>query len=213
MRYLPHTPEEITSMLATAGVASLDALYSSIPPEARLGRPLADFMIGEDLRSVAASVTPWIALSALLSGATAYYLSQSFVLGRRTDRLLLTLCIPAGSNVILNLILVPMMGVHGAAIATTTSFAIGLLASIGMGRKIVAMPIPWDTLTRCGVASAAMAAAVLLLPALGGVAELILKAGVGAVVYAVVVMVLNATGVRDLATRLIGARLSRRATA
>ena len=41
MRYLPHTPEEITSMLATAGVATLDALYSSIPPEARLGRPLA----------------------------------------------------------------------------------------------------------------------------------------------------------------------------
>src|SRR6478609_1533332 len=41
MRYLPHTPEEITSMLATAGVPSLDALYSSIPPEARLGRPLA----------------------------------------------------------------------------------------------------------------------------------------------------------------------------
>ncbi|MEO5727149.1 MAG: aminomethyl-transferring glycine dehydrogenase subunit GcvPA, partial [Byssovorax sp.] len=41
MRYLPHTPEEITSMLATAGVSSLDALYSSIPPEARLGRPLA----------------------------------------------------------------------------------------------------------------------------------------------------------------------------
>ncbi len=41
MRYLPHTPEEITSMLATAGVSSLDALYSSIPPEARLARPLA----------------------------------------------------------------------------------------------------------------------------------------------------------------------------
>ena len=180
---------------------------------ALVARPLADFMIGEDLRSVAASVTPWIALSAFLSGSTAYYLSQSFVLGRRTDRLLLTLCIPAGANVILNLILVPMMGVMGAAIATTTSFAIGLLASIGMGRSIVQMPIPWDTLVRCGIASAAMAAAVLPLPALGGVAELILKAGVGAVVYAVVVMVLNAAGVRDLAARLIGARLSRRATA
>ncbi|WP_309629209.1 polysaccharide biosynthesis C-terminal domain-containing protein [Brevundimonas sp.] len=180
---------------------------------ALVARPLADFMIGEDLRSVAASVTPWIALSALLSGATAYYLSQSFVLGRRTDRLLLTLCIPAGANVILNLILVPIMGVHGAAIATATSFGIGVLASIGMGRNIVQMPIPWDTLARCGVASAAMAAAVLPLPALGGVAELILKAGVGAVVYGVVAMVLNAAGVRDLASRLIGARLSRRATA
>jgi glycine dehydrogenase subunit 1 len=40
MRYLPHTPEEITAMLAAAGVPSLDALYSSIPAEARLSRPL-----------------------------------------------------------------------------------------------------------------------------------------------------------------------------
>lgn len=41
MRYLPHTLEEITSMLETVGLSSLGALYDSIPEEARLGRPLA----------------------------------------------------------------------------------------------------------------------------------------------------------------------------
>ena len=40
MRYLPHTNEEIAAMLAAVGLPSLDALYSSIPAEARLGRPL-----------------------------------------------------------------------------------------------------------------------------------------------------------------------------
>jgi glycine dehydrogenase subunit 1 len=40
MRYLPHTPDEIAAMLAAAGVPSLEALYSSIPAEARLARPL-----------------------------------------------------------------------------------------------------------------------------------------------------------------------------
>jgi glycine dehydrogenase subunit 1 len=40
MRYLPHTPEEIASMLEAVGLSSLDALYDSIPAEARLGRPL-----------------------------------------------------------------------------------------------------------------------------------------------------------------------------
>ena len=40
MRYLPHTNEEITAMLAAVGLPSLDDLYSSIPVEARLGRPL-----------------------------------------------------------------------------------------------------------------------------------------------------------------------------
>jgi hypothetical protein len=58
-----------------------------------------------------------------------------------------------------------------------------------------------------------MTAAVLPLPALGGVPELILKAGVGAVVYAAVALALNAAGVRDIAARLIETRLGRRAPA
>src|SRR4051812_26883811 len=41
MRYLPHTPEEIASMLEVVGLPSLDALFDSIPREARLDRPLA----------------------------------------------------------------------------------------------------------------------------------------------------------------------------
>lgn len=41
MRYLPHTEDEIRSMLATVGVPSLSALFDTIPDERRLGRPLA----------------------------------------------------------------------------------------------------------------------------------------------------------------------------
>lgn len=47
MRYLPHTNEEIAAMLAAVGLPSLDALYSSIPAEARLDRPL-DLPAGVD---------------------------------------------------------------------------------------------------------------------------------------------------------------------
>lgn len=41
MRYLPHTEQEIRSMLETIGVGSLDALFSDVPEAYRLGRPLA----------------------------------------------------------------------------------------------------------------------------------------------------------------------------
>jgi glycine dehydrogenase subunit 1 len=41
LRYLPHTPSEIESMLAAIGVPSIDALFEVIPEGARLGRPLA----------------------------------------------------------------------------------------------------------------------------------------------------------------------------
>ncbi|MGO8992278.1 MAG: aminomethyl-transferring glycine dehydrogenase subunit GcvPA [Polyangiaceae bacterium] len=41
MRYLPHTPGEIQSMLAAIGVPSIDTLFDVIPADVRLGRPLA----------------------------------------------------------------------------------------------------------------------------------------------------------------------------
>jgi glycine dehydrogenase subunit 1 len=40
MRYLPHTPEEIASMLETVGLSSLDALHDPIPQRARFTKPL-----------------------------------------------------------------------------------------------------------------------------------------------------------------------------
>jgi hypothetical protein len=58
-----------------------------------------------------------------------------------------------------------------------------------------------------------MAAAVLALPAAGGFVEVMLKASVGAGVYAAAVLVLNAAGVRDLARRLLERRTGSRMTA
>lgn len=40
MRFLPHTAEDRAEMLSSIGVDSVDALYSSVPAEARLNAPL-----------------------------------------------------------------------------------------------------------------------------------------------------------------------------
>ena len=180
---------------------------------ALVARPLSEVLIGQELRTAAASVTPWIALSALLFGLTAYYFGQAFTLGKKTRRLLIAMAIPAGLNVILNLILVPRFGRMGAAWATAASFGIGMVATWLIGRRVVALPIPWESLARCGVATGLMALAVSRLPAIGGFGELVLDAGVGGLVYVVAALVLNAAGVRDLARRLLMQRRLRSATA
>lgn len=41
MSYIPNTPDDQQAMLAAIGAGSLDELFASIPPELRLGRPLA----------------------------------------------------------------------------------------------------------------------------------------------------------------------------
>ena len=159
------------------------------------------------------SVTPWIALSALLYGLTAYYFGQAFTLGKKTKHLLVAMAIPAGMNVVLNLVLVPRFGLMGAAWATAASFGLGLLATQVIGRRVMALPIPWESLIRCGVATGAMALVVARLPAIGGFAELMLDASVGGAVYAAAALTLNAAGVRDVAQRLLEQARERRATA
>lgn len=180
---------------------------------ALVARPLAEVLIGEELRVAAASITPWIALSALLFGLTAYYFGQAFTLGRRTKRLLAAMAIPAVANVVLNLILVPRFGLMGAAWATAASFGLGLAATLVMGRRVLALPVAWDSLVRCGVATGVMAAAVSVLPPIGGFAELALDASTGAIVYAAVALILNAAGVRDVAVRLLQRLRAARAAA
>ncbi|HST92086.1 MAG TPA: lipopolysaccharide biosynthesis protein [Brevundimonas sp.] len=180
---------------------------------ALVARPLAQVLIGEDLRAAAASVTPWIALSALLFGLTAYYFGQAFTLGKKTKRLLAAMAIPAGLNVVLNLILVPRFGLMGAAWATAASFAAGMIATMLIGRRVMALPVPWESLIRCSVATAAMALVVSRLPAIGGFPELMLDASVGGLVYAAAALTINAAGVRDVAVRLLAQIRARRAAA
>ncbi|MBW6521864.1 MAG: aminomethyl-transferring glycine dehydrogenase subunit GcvPA, partial [Desulfoarculaceae bacterium] len=63
MRYLPHTDADIKQMLATIGVAATEALFSGIPADCRLTRPidlspgLAETDILKELRLLAAKNT------------------------------------------------------------------------------------------------------------------------------------------------------------
>jgi O-antigen/teichoic acid export membrane protein len=163
---------------------------------ALVANPLAQVMVGEALHVGAAHVTPWIAASGWLSGVTTYYLLQAFTLGRRTPMLIASMSVPAGANLVLNLVLIPKFGLDGALWATTISYAVGAVAAWALGRKAQPLPIPWDTLLKAGGACVLMALAILALPSPGGVVELILKAGVGAIIYGAVVLGLNVDGLR-----------------
>lgn len=168
---------------------------------ALVARPLADVMVGEGLREGAAMVTPWIAASGLFAGLTIYYFNQAFTLARRTQLLFASMAIPAVANVALCLILIPRFGLPGAMWATTASYGLGLVSSAWLGRLALSMPSPWLDLGKIVVACVAMAAAVVALPAWGGIAELATKACVGLFIYALAAMLLDIAGLRDFVLR------------
>ncbi len=173
---------------------------------ALVARPLADLMIGEGLRAGASHVTPWIAASGWLSGVTTYYLLQAFTLARRTPLLIVSMSAPALANVILNLALIPRLGLDGALWATTLSYGLGAVAAWALGRRACALPIPWDVLAKAGSACVAMAVIVQALPSPGGVPELALKAGAGAAVYGAIVLGLDVGGLRAKLSSLLRRR-------
>ena len=168
-------------------------------------RPLAEVMVGPALQAGAAHVTPWIAASAFFSGMTTYYFHTAFTLARRSRRLLAAMAVPAVANLALNLYLIPRFGLDGALWSTLASYILGAAASFALGRDALALPIPWGAMGRAAPATAIMAATVAALPSTGGLAELALKATVGAVVYATVAFCLDLCGARTYAHRFVRA--------
>jgi O-antigen/teichoic acid export membrane protein len=170
---------------------------------ALVARPLGDLMIGPELRAGAVSVTPWVCMGALASGFTTYYLHQAFTLGRRTHLLTIAMSAPAIANLCLNLVLIPRFGSHGAAWATAASFSFGALVSWTLGRRSIHLPIPLDVIRNTALSVVTMTAAIWWLPTWGGLAELALKALVGALAYACVTLALDTAGTRTELSRVL----------
>jgi len=178
---------------------------------ALVAQPLAQIMVGEHLRDGAAQVTPWIAASGVFGGLTTYYFAQAFTLARRTGLLLAAMATPALANIGLNLLLIPRLGLTGALVATLASYGLGLIAAILLGRRAIALPLPWRAGAHAVLGSAAVALAVINLPAWGGLPELALKAGCGVLVYGLVAWLLDAGSVRSRGGAAISALRARAA--
>jgi O-antigen/teichoic acid export membrane protein len=158
---------------------------------AMVARPLADVVMGEGVREGAARIMPWIAVSGLLAGITAYHFNRAFTLSQRSGLLLASMAVPALANLALNLVLIPRFGLQGAVWATVASFGLGAAVAYALGRRVMPMPLPVEAFVRCAVAAAAMAAALALLPRWGGLAELALKVPLGAATYAVALLLME----------------------
>ena len=171
---------------------------------------LGGLMIGDGLRDKALLVTPLISIGALFSGLNTYYFLQAFTLARKTRLLVVAMAVPAVANIALNIILIPAMGLIGAAWASAASFALGLLASWLLGLGALRLPVPlWDLL-RVAAATAAMIVTLMLLPSWGGLAEVVLKSVTGAFVYGALAWILNLNGIRAVADTAL-ARVRRKA--
>jgi len=174
---------------------------------------LGSLLIGEDLRAQALGVTPLITLGALLSGLNTYYFLQAFTLARKTRLLVVAMAIPAISNIVLNVTLIPVMGLTGAALAALVSFGLGLGGSWLLGLKTLRLPVPFLELGKIAFSVAVMMTLLAAMPNWGGLPELLLKSLLGALTYAALAWLLDLNGVRAPASRILGRLRARMAGA
>jgi O-antigen/teichoic acid export membrane protein len=159
--------------------------------------PLTTVILGDGVRAGAATVLPWIALSGLMNGMMTYYFHEAFTLKRRTGVMAMIMAGAAAANLGLNLVLIPIFGLPGAAAATVIAYLGALLVCAFVGRRVFALPLPWTDWIKAATATVIMAAAVFAIPVTGPAwLTLILQAVTGAIVYALSALFMNIAGCR-----------------
>lgn len=174
-----------------------------------VSQPLTALMVGEDLRAAAATAVPWLAFAALMTGFSLYYWSEAFQLTRRTGVRALLMLAPGAVQLGLTAWLARDHGAMGAGIAAAVGASVGaILLALG-GRRLLALPIPMDSLARILAAVALMAIAVTLLPTPATALGLIQSVLIGAFAYLAGAIAFDVLGARSFALNL-AQRLARR---
>lgn len=165
---------------------------------ALVATPLATVMVGADFRDGAATILPWIAVAGLMNGLMTYYFHEAFILRRKTRWMAGIMAAAALFNLALNIVLLPLFGIAGAAAATLIAYTAGLVACALVGHQLFPLPLPWLDWTKALAATAGMALAVILLP-VSGPAFLVLlaKSATGFAAYAGLAVAMNIAGCRS----------------
>lgn len=159
--------------------------------------------LGQEFREAGIELLPWIAGGALLSGIRAYHYDLAFQLGNRTLNQVWVLGGAAVANLGLNLWLIPIFGVMGAAYATIASYAIALVLSIGVGRKVLRVPIVPEGWYKVAASTFVMALAVYMVNIDGVFLSLAVSIGVGGAAYLIGVYVTDLLGAREVVARIL----------
>ena len=170
-----------------------------------IAKPLSSLLLGQAFHDMAGQLIPWVTLATMFMGLRAFYFDLAFQLALRTDLQLWAMGSAALLNVGLTLWFVPHFGILGAVYATVLAYAMALVISMVLGRRVFSLPLPASKLFWVVLATGAMALALRVAPrADGSVAGLVLSVASGVVVYGAVIWAADVGGARRYVNNLIG---------
>jgi O-antigen/teichoic acid export membrane protein len=168
-----------------------------------LSPAIVEVFLGEAFQATGRELMPWIAVGTVLKGVHTFYLSLAFSLPKRPALQTYVFLFGAVVNMVLNFVLIPGMGLMGAALATVLAYVLILIGSFLAGRKLFSLPLPVMGLVKI-LASCAVWA-LILWPVRDNTAltPVLLHCLVGAVAYLVVFCGLDVGNTRHLLARVV----------
>ena len=168
-----------------------------------LSEEIVTVMLGRDYHA-AHILLPWISCGIFFMGLGLYY-AKSFELKEKTLAIPIIYAGPALLNIVLNIYLIPQLGIKGAAISTCISYFCCLFLLAVTGRKKIRWQFPWLTALKAGLASFIMGWAILILPDMAVVwRSLVVKIFLGSIIYLICIVLMEAKLVLSVASLFKG---------
>lgn len=157
---------------------------------------VATVLVGPAFRETASWLIPILALAAFMNGLRGYYFDHAFQLAQKPSHLILVMLSIAGTNIGLNLLLIPRFGLLGAACTLVTAHVVGLMFCVILGRRSYHMPFPASQIAKIVLAALVMGSLVHEVSAGSGLLLLVLQLGVGVLAYSTLLVLLNIGSLR-----------------
>ena len=154
-----------------------------------LAKPLLATLATAEFAAAAFWIIPIVALATALLGASGV-ISRVLMLFKRTRIIGLIDGACAILNVVMNIILVPVMGILGAAISTLAVFMLRLMAISIISFRQLSFDVDWRFITKALMSSLIMGAVVWALSPTGAV-NILIAVVVGAMIYFAALMLLR----------------------
>gem|GEM_PF-875931 len=118
------------------------------------------------------------------------YTTLGLLLAKRSELLMAVLAAAACSNVLLNLIMIPQLGMSGAAFATLVAYVVYACSGAVVGRRFLRFTVPVRSVARIFAAAASMALVAFVVGQVMGASTLSLAAAIlcGAAAYGAVLL-------------------------
>lgn len=161
---------------------------------------IAKLLLGDNYNSSEAiSIIRLVSIASFLAGLKAYFFDYSFQLGKNTYAQIIPVLFSAVSNIVTNIILIPIYGVIGAVIATVISYLIGIILSIIIGYKIFPLYVSYKQTVKILIINSLLFVFLYLLP-FNDVNwfNLLLIAFIGATLYVALMTIFNINNIRNV---------------